>query len=163
VKVNTIAGEKKSKPKPKTFVKNWLTKFAWLERRYDRDKKLDRAFCTPCGAQHNGAGWLSNGLSDLLNHEKSEKHKASVSNELSSEKNRERIAEFVGKTADKQKVIFETRMCMLVADTDSSIRLIDKLIPNVKASFSSVPALEKVKLGKQKAGNIIRGNLKKKI
>lgn len=140
------------KKRSKVFVKTWLAKFSWLEKRHDKGKKCDRAFCKVCN------GWLTNGLKDLLMHEKTSKHQENVNVMAASVKEQECIANFIGQDEQRQKAIFELRVCMLVADTDSSIKIVDKLIPTVKASFPNVPALSKVRLAKQKAGNIIRGN-----
>ena len=91
-------------------------------------------------------------------HEKTSKHQEKVNVMAASVKEQECIANFIGQDEQRQKAIFELRVCMLVADTDSSIKIMDKIIPTVKASFLNVPALSKVRLAKQKAGNIIRGN-----
>ena len=65
--------------------------------------------------------FVTNGLADLLMYEKTSKHQENDNVMAASVKEQEYLANFIALHEQRQKAIFELRVCMLVADTDSSI------------------------------------------
>lgn len=84
------------------------------------------------------------------------KHKEAMKQLIKTSRERALMAAFLGKDDDEKRLTLQLRLCCVVAEKKLSICAVESLVSVLKNSFPDHPILSKLKLGKQKCGNMIR-------
>lgn len=130
---------------------NWKAEpqFAgWLSKSSKSTKKKDVAFCSICNFD------ITCGKSEIKRHANSERHKQ-LSRQTTKTKS---IASFViaNDPIEKSARKVEFKICAFLSEHHLPFSLCEPLLDLLKEMFPSEMALKKVRLGKQRASNIIR-------
>lgn len=120
----------------------------WLSKSNRSTSKRDVAFCSICNSD------ITCGKSEIKRHANSERHK-----QLSRQVNKTKsVASYViaNDPIEKSARKIEFKVCAFLSEHHLPISLCEPLLDLLKVIFPSEMALMKVRLGKQRASNIIR-------
>lgn len=152
----------KKKRAPPRFLSKWLNDPAfqgWLQSRFNEKKKMITAYCTTC---HQ---FLTNGRSDLVDHEKTPKHQACLERMEASEAERRLLLDFT-RPASAEKAQIRARIIMAIAIAERNIPFLfaDWLVPAMKRAFYDSELLKNFKMKRTTLTNVIRfGNINRMV
>jgi hypothetical protein len=133
----------KKKKYEQKFLNSWLSEpqfKCWLERR------KDVPHCKICDCS------LSCAKTALKRHMENKKHKDL--SKIKEQVNRPITSTMFGPRANPARI--EIKLCSFITEKNLPISIVEDLVPLLRNLFPSDPALREVKLGKQKATNVIR-------
>lgn len=149
--VSRPSTSKKCPPRNQSFNDNWLqiTEFkSWLSKRLAPDRK-SKPFCKVCTC------WLTCAKTSLKRHAESQKHQGNV--KLSRVGKTHSIDQLVRQTATSDTTTsMEVKLCAFIAEHNLPLSLSESMMTLIRSLCPNDAALSRVKLGKQKATNIIR-------
>eukprot|EP00795_Rhopilema_esculentum_P005734 gene5734-10988_t len=135
----------KRKKKAQSFVHGWLQMCefkGWLSKRVGKDGKLT-SYCIPCGCD------VTCSKTGIKRHARTTKHEE---NRLRSNVHKPLSTLWSNSTAK----IIKLRVCAFLAEHALALSLAEPLVAVLRSLFPEDPSMKSVRLGKQKATNVIR-------